>query len=276
MILFIISSGLSLIFGVLSVLNFAHGSLYMLGAFLTYSLWHMVYIPVFGFYTAIVLSALTIAALGMIIEIFLLRRIYALGWANHLLATYAIILIITDLVKWGWGGRFYSLSKPEHLGGAVSLFGSIFPLYYVFVILLGLAIFAGLCFLVYRTRMGDIIRASVSDPEMVSALGIRVKYIFTGIFMLGSFLAGLSGGVAAPIGSISLGMDIDIIVECFAVVVIGGLGSIPGTLIGSFIVGEVYAFGILVAPKLALAFIFIVMAVVLIIRPCGIMGRPER
>jgi len=110
----------------------------------------------------------------------------------------------------------------------------------------------------------------------VSALGIRVAVLFTGIFMLGSFLAGLSGGVAAPIGSISLGMDIEIIVECFAVVVIGGMGSLPGTLLGSLIVGEVYAFGILVAPRMALAFVFIVMAVVLIIRPWGILGRPER
>jgi branched-subunit amino acid ABC-type transport system permease component len=276
MILFLISSGLSLIFGVLQVLNFAHGSLYMLGAFFTYSLWSIILVPYFGFYIATVLAALIIAVFGLFIEYFLLKPIYKRGWADQLLATYAVILIISDLVKWGWGGRFYSVSRPDHLEGAVFLFGSVLPVYNLFVILLGFAIIIGLWFLVYRTRIGDIIRASVSDSEMVSALGIRVSLLFTGIFMLGSFLAGLSGGVAAPIGSISLGMDIDIIIECFAVVVIGGMGSLPGTLIGSLIVGEAYAFGILVAPKLALSFIFIIMAVVLIIRPWGILGRPER
>ncbi|MFW6147651.1 MAG: branched-chain amino acid ABC transporter permease [Thermodesulfobacteriota bacterium] len=276
MILFLIASGLSLIFGVLQVLNFAHGSLYMLGAFITYSLWRVILVPAVGFYIATILAALILGLIGLIIEVFLLRRIYSRGWADQLLATYAIILILTDIVKWGWGGRFYSVSRPEHLSGAVSLFGSILPLYYVFMISIGIAIIVGLWLLIYRTRIGDIIRASVSDREMVSALGIRVSVLFTGIFILGSFLAGLSGGVAAPIGSISLGMDIEIIVECFAVVVIGGMGSLPGTLIGSLIVGEVYAFGILVAPRMALAFVFIVMAVVLIVRPWGILGRPER
>jgi branched-subunit amino acid ABC-type transport system permease component len=276
MILFLIASGLSLIFGVLQVLNFAHGSLYMLGAFITYSLWRVILVPTVGFYIATLLAALILGLIGLIIEVFLLRRIYTRGWADQLLATYAIILILTDIVKWGWGGRFYSVSRPEHLSGAVTLFGSILPSYYVFMILIGIAIIVGLWLLIYRTRIGDIIRASVSDREMVSALGIRVSVLFTGIFILGSFLAGLSGGVAAPIGSISLGMDIEIIVECFAVVVIGGMGSLPGTLLGSLIVGEVYSFGILVAPRLALAFVFIVMAVVLIIRPWGILGRPER
>ena len=276
MILFLIASGLSLIFGVLKVLNFAHGSLYMLGAFFTYTLWRVILVPTVGFYIATILAAVILALIGLIIEVVLLRRIYNRGWADQLLATYAIILIVTDIVKMGWGGRFYSVSRPDHLAGAVKLFGSVFPSYYVFVILIGVVIIVGLWWLIYRTRMGDIIRASVSDREMVSALGIRVAVLYTGIFVLGSFLAGLSGGVSAPIGSISLGMDIEIIIECFAVVVIGGMGSLPGTLLGSLIVGEVYAFGILVAPRLALAFVFIVMAVVLIIRPWGILGRPER
>ena len=276
MILFLIASGLSLIFGVLQVLNFAHGSLYMLGAFFTYSLWRIILLPTLGFYIATILAAVLLALVGLIIEVFLLRRIYSRGWADQLLATYAIILIVTDIVKMGWGGRFYSVSRPEHLAGSVKLFGSIFPTYYVFVMLIGVVIVVGLWFFIYRTRIGDIVRASVSNREMVSALGIRVSVLYTGIFVLGSFLAGLSGGVSGPIGSISLGMDIEIIIECFAVVVIGGMGSLPGTLLGSLIVGEVYAFGILVAPRLALAFVFIVMAVVLIIRPWGILGRPER
>jgi branched-subunit amino acid ABC-type transport system permease component len=185
-------------------------------------------------------------------------------------------LIITDLVKWQWKGDFYSIPRPPPFAGAVSLFGFPFPSYNFFVILLGLGLVIFLWWLVYRTRLGDIIRAAAHDREMVSALGIPIPWLFTWIFVLGSFIAGLSGGVSAPFGSIGLGMDIDIIIECFAVVVIGGMGSLPGTLLGSFIVGQVYSFGIMYKPQWALGFIFMVMAVILIIRPWGIFGRPER
>jgi branched-subunit amino acid ABC-type transport system permease component len=151
-----------------------------------------------------------------------------------------------------------------------------FPSYNFFVILLGAGLVIFLWWLVYRTRLGDIIRAAAHDREMVSALGIPIPWLFTSIFVMGAAIAGLSGAVTAPFGSVALGMDIEIIIECFAVVVIGGMGSLPGTLLGSFIVGQVYAFGIMFLPNLALAFIFLVMAVVLIIRPWGIFGRPER
>jgi branched-subunit amino acid ABC-type transport system permease component len=275
-LLFLVASGLSLTFGVLRVLNFAHGSLYMLGAFLSYSIWKHLLIPVVGFYVATIIAALVIAAIGLVIEFFLLRRLYARGWPEQLLATYAVVLIITDVVKWGWGGEFLSIPRPKPFAGAVLLFDFPFPSYNFFVILLGLGLVAFLWWLVYRTRLGDIIRAAAHDREMVAALGIPIPWLFTWIFVLGSLIAGLSGAVSAPYGAIALGMDIDIIIECFAVVVIGGMGSLPGTLLGSFIVGQVYAFGIMIKPELALANIFIVMAVVLIIRPWGIFGKPER
>ncbi len=275
-LLFLVASGLSLTFGVLRVLNFAHGSLYMLGAFVTYTVWKNFLIPGVGFYIATILAALAMAGFGIIIEFLLLRRLYARGWPEQLLATYAVVLIITDLVKWGWGGEFLSIPRPKPFTGAVFLFGFPFPSFNFFIILLGLALVLFLWWLVYKTRLGDIIRAAAHDREMVSALGIPIPWLFTGIFVLGSSIGGLSGGVSAPYGSIALGMDIEIIVECFAVVVIGGMGSLPGTLLGSFIVGQVYAFGIMYKPELALAFIFMVMAVVLIIRPWGIFGRPER
>jgi branched-subunit amino acid ABC-type transport system permease component len=213
---------------------------------------------------------------GLIIEFGLLRRLYSRGWPEQLLATYAIILIITDLVKWGWGGAFLSIPRPEPFTGAVFLFDFPFPSYNFFIILLGAGLVVFLWWLVYRTRLGDIIRAAAHDREMVSALGIPIPWLFTAVFVLGAAIAGLSGAVTAPFGSVALGMDIEIIIECFAVVVIGGMGSLPGTLLGSFIVGQVYAFGIMFLPNLALAFIFLVMAVVLIIRPWGIFGRPER
>jgi branched-subunit amino acid ABC-type transport system permease component len=158
----------------------------------------------------------------------------------------------------------------------VFLFDFPFPSYNFFIILLGAGLVVFLWWLVYRTRLGDIIRAAAHDREMVSALGIPIPWLFTAVFVLGAAIAGLSGAVTAPFGSVALGMDIEIIIECFAVVVIGGMGSLPGTLLGSFIVGQVYAFGIMFLPNLALAFIFLVMAVVLIIRPWGIFGRPER
>lgn len=275
-LLFLVASGLSLTFGVLRVLNFAHGSLYMLGAFLSYSIWKWLLMPTLGFYIAAVLAALVMAGVGLIIEFGLLRRLYTRGWPEQLLATYAIILIITDLVKWAWGGAFLSISRPAPFTGAVFLFDFPFPSYNFFVIILGVALVVFLWWLVYRTRLGDIIRAAAHDREMVSALGIPIPWLFTWIFVLGAAIAGLSGAVTAPFGSVALGMDIEIIIECFAVVVIGGMGSLPGTLLGSFIVGQVYSFGIMFLPHLALAFIFLVMAVVLIIRPWGIFGRPER
>jgi branched-subunit amino acid ABC-type transport system permease component len=275
-LLFLVASGLSLTFGVLRVLNFAHGSLYMLGAFISYSIWKFLLMPVLGFYIAAIVAALVMAALGLLIEFVLLRRLYSRGWPEQLLATYAIVLMITDLVKWAWGGKFLSIQRPKPFTGAVFLFDFPFPSYNFFVIGLGLALVVFLWWLVYRTRLGDIIRAAASDREMVAALGIPIPWLFTWIFVLGSMIAGLSGAVTAPFGSVALGMDIEIIVECFAVVVIGGMGSLPGTLLGSFIVGQVYSFGIMFKPELALAFIFMVMAVVLIIRPWGIFGRAER
>ncbi len=275
-LLFLVASGLSLTFGVLRVLNFAHGSIYMLGAFLSYTIWKYLLMPVLGFYLAAIISALIMGGIGFFIELFLLRRLYSRGWPEQLLATYAIVLIITDIVKFGWGGEFLSIPRPKPFTGAVFLFGFPFPSYNFFVISLGVALVIFLWWLVYRTRLGDIIRAAAHDREMVSALGIPIPRLFTWIFILGSLIAGLSGAVTAPFGSVALGMDIEIIVECFAVVVIGGMGSLPGTLLGAFIVGQVYAFGIMFKPELALAFIFMVMAVVLIIRPWGIFGRPER
>jgi branched-subunit amino acid ABC-type transport system permease component len=275
-LLFLVASGLSLTFGVLRVLNFAHGSLYMLGAFLCYTIWAHLLLPALGFYLATILSALIMGAAGLLIELFLLRRLYNRGWPEQLLATYALILIITDLVKWRWGGEFLSIPRPKPFTGAIFLFDFPFPAYNLFVIGLGVALAVFLWWLVYRTRLGDIIRAAAHDREMVSALGIPIPWLFTWIFVLGSVIAGLSGAVAAPFGSVALGMDIEIIVECFAVVVIGGMGSLPGTLLGAFVVGQVYSFGIMYKPELALAFIFMVMAIVLIIRPWGIFGRPER
>src|SRR4030067_2125793 len=200
-LLFLVASGLSLTFGVLRVLNFAHGSLYMLGAFISYTIWKFLLIPIVGFYIATIIAALILGGIGIIIEFFLLRRLYSRGWPEQLLSTYAIFLIITDLVKFGWGGEFLSIPRPKPFTGAVSLFGFPFPSYNFFIILSGLALVIFLWWLVYKTRLGDIIRAAAYDREMGSALGIPIPWLFTWIFVLGSMIAGFSGGVNAPFGS---------------------------------------------------------------------------
>ncbi len=273
MVLFLVSSGLSLIFGVMSVLNFAHGSFYMLGAFFCYELLQLLGLSQLGFWVSLMVASVAIAGIGVVLEVVLFRRTYALGHMPQLILTFALVMIAGDIVRMGWGGKFYSITRPGGLAGSVSLFGVVFPIYNIFVILLGFAIFGGLRFLIYKTKLGMIIRAAVTDRDLISALGIPIPKIFTVVFAIGIFLAGVAGGAYAPLSTISVGMDISLLIEAFAVVILGGVGSLTGTLLGALIVGEVYAFGILVFPDLALAFIFFLMVVVLIFRPSGLLGK---
>ena len=273
MVLFLVASGLSLIFGVLSVLNFAHGAFYMIAAFFCYELWRLTGHSTLGFGVAVLLGSLAIAAVGVLIEVLLIRRTYDLGHIPQLLLTFGLSLIAGDVVRMGWGGRFYSISRPPGLDGSLTLFGVNFPIYNLFVIIVGFGVFAGLWLLIHRTRLGMIIRAAVHDRNLVSALGIPIPWLFTLVFALGIALAGVAGGIYAPLSTISAGMDVSLLIESFAVVIIGGVGRLSGTLLGSLIVGEVYAFGVLVAPQMALAFVFLVLAVVLIVKPHGLLGQ---
>jgi len=275
MVLFLVASGLSLIFGVLSVLNFAHGTLYMLGAFVCFQFWNALMNVGVGFWISVILAAIVIGLLGFIIEITLIRRTYTglqLGHTQQLLLTYALTLIAMDVVRLVWGGRFYSIPRPDIFSGSVSALGVQFPSYQLFVIFFGFIIYFGLWLLLFRTKLGCIIRAAVFSRDMVAALGIPIKWIYTLVFIIGAFLAGLAGGIAAPLGTISVGMDHSILIECFAVVIIGGVGNVTGTLLGALIVGLVHAFGILVLPQLTIAFIFLILAIVLIVRPSGLLG----
>jgi branched-subunit amino acid ABC-type transport system permease component len=253
---FLVASGLSLTFGVLRVLNFAHGSLYMLGAFLSFSIWKFLLMPVLGFYLAAVIAALIMGGVGVLIEFGLLRRLYARGWPEQLLATYAIVLIVTDLVKWVWGGQFLSIPRPKPFTGAVFLFGFPFPSYNFFVILSGLAVVVFLWWLVYRTRLGDIIRAAAHDREMVSALGIPIPWLFTWIFVLGAMIAGFSGAVTAPFGSVALGWTSRL---SSSVLPSSSLAAweASGNPAGSIHRRPGLLFGIMFKPEMALALIFI-------------------
>lgn len=273
MILFVVASGLTLIFGVLRIANFAHGSFYMLAAFVTFSVTKLVGAGDFGFLAALVIAPLAVAVFGGLFEVFLLRRIMQREHLYQLILTFAITLIVSDGIKMVWGGDYRSVSRPPSLDGAVEMLGRPFPVYYVLVIAIGILIAILLTQLMERTRFGRTLNAAVVDPEMVGALGIDVPRLQTIVFVLGAWLAGLGGTLAAPVGSIAIGIDNAIIIESFAVVIIGGVGSVPGAFAAALLVGIVQSVGIMVAPRLAIAFIFLALCAVLLLRPQGLLGR---
>lgn len=274
MFLFLIASGLSLIFGVLGVLNFAHGSLYMVGAYFVFTLLVLLMKSPEYFWLAIILAPIAVAAIGGAMERGLLRRLYRLEVLYQLLLTYAVILIASDAVKAIWGATNQAVPRPAVLAGSVGIMGHEFPSYNILVLVVGPMVLAGIWYVLHRTRWGRIIRAAASDREMISALGVNVGRVFTTVFVFGALLAGVGGALVAAHRAIYPGMDFEIIVESFIVVVIGGLGSIAGTFLGAIIIGQVDAFGILWFPGYAIVFLYIIMAVVLIVRPWGLLGKP--
>jgi branched-chain amino acid transport system permease protein len=274
MFLFLIASGLSLIFGVLRVLNFAHGSFYMLGAYLAYQFVQWAGTGPGRFWWAALAAAVGVAVLGGVVERVLLRHLYGKDELYQLLFTYALVLILSDAAKVAWGTGQLSVSRPPGLAGAFRAFGTFIPYYNLFILLLGPALALVFWGVLYRTRTGRFIRAAALDREMLGALGVNVSRLYTGVFVLGSFLAGLGGALVTPVKTIVPGMDVEIIVEAFIVVVIGGLGSFWGTLLGSIVYGQVLAFGILIIPRFSIFSVFALMAVVLILRPWGLLGRP--
>jgi branched-chain amino acid transport system permease protein len=274
--LFLVASGLSIIFGVTRIVNFAHGSFYMLGAYIAYTLVQRLgdAIPG-GFWVALLLAAAAVASIGGLIELTLLRRIYRSPELFQLLATFGVVLIVQDLVVLIWGPQDLLGPRAPGLGGAVDIFGSAFPAYDLVLITLGPAVLLLLTLLFRRTRWGILVRAATQDREMVAALGVRQGRLFTGVFVLGAFLAGLGGALQLPRASVHHAMDLQIIVETFVVVVIGGLGSVSGAYLAAVLLGVLNAFGIVVFPQISLVLTFLVMAVVLVIRPWGLLGRPE-
>ncbi len=277
MLLFIIASGLSLIFGVLRVINFAHGSLYMIGAFVAYSLSTlMTGGTLFSFLILLLVVPPVLAVIGLLLEVTLFRRVYGKEHLLQLLLTYALVLILDDLVRVIWGGEPRNVTRPDILAGSVSVFGLSLPTYNVFILMIGPAIALGLWFLLYRTRSGNVIRAAVSYPDTLGALGVNVSWVMTSTFMLGCWLAGLGGVLTAALASIDLGIGMEKIIECFAVVVIGGLGSVGGALLGSLIIGTGTTFLQLPIGRWALVFPYALMALILVLRPWGLFGKPER
>ena len=275
MFLFLVASGLSLIFGVTRIVNFAHGSLYMLAAYLTYTLVAWLPLGPASFYAGALLAALATAALGALVEVVLLRRVYRAPELYQLLLTFALVLLAADAVRFLWGADNKTGPTAPGLAGSVRVAGQLFPSYDLAVIALGPLVALGLWLLFYRTRWGVLIRAATQDREMVAALGVDQSRLFTGVFALGSLLAGLAGALQVPRVALTTVMDTTVIVEAFVVVVIGGMGSVWGALLASVLIGVLNAFGILILPRITIVLMFVVMAVVLIIRPWGLLGRPE-
>ncbi|MBX6366672.1 MAG: ABC transporter permease [Rhodospirillales bacterium] len=272
--LFLVASGLSIIFGVTRIVNFAHGSFYMLGAFIAYSaLEHLPRTPL-GFWGGVLAAALAVAAIGLVVELVLLRRIYRAPELFQLLATFGVVLVVQDIALAVWGAEDLLGPRAPGLRGAVTILGQPFPAYDLVLVFIGPAVLGLLMLLFHATRWGVLVRAATQDREMVQALGVNQAWLFTGVFALGSFLAGLGGALQVPREAASLHMDLAIIAEVFVVVVVGGLGSIPGAFLAALLIAVVHAFGIVIFPKITLALIFLVMAVVLVFRPYGLLGRP--
>ncbi len=283
--LFLVAAGLSLIFGVTRIVNFAHGSFYMVGIYIAYSLVTK-FAATIGFWPAILGAALCVGVLGALVEMTLMRRIYRAPELFQLLATFALVLVIKDAVLWLWGPEELLGPRAPGFKSAVQILGRSFPSYDLLLIALGPIVLGLLWLLLTRTRWGTYVRAATQDREMVAALGVNQAWLFTSVFALGAFLAGLGGALQLPREPASLEMDLNIIGAAFVVVVVGGMGSIPGAFVAALLIAEIKAiciwlgmvtiFGVEISfSKLTLVVEFLVMATVLMVRPWGLLGRPQ-
>jgi branched-chain amino acid transport system permease protein len=276
--LFIIAAGLTIVFGVTRIVNFAHGSFYMLGAYFAVTLVPRLLdvsnsFPMFCL--GVLLAAVGVGVLGVLMEVLLLRRIYAVPELFQLLATFGVVLAVQDLVLKVWGPLDILGPRAPGLRGAVDILGHRFPAYELFMIVMGPLVLGLLWLLMHKTRFGVLVRAATQDREMVAALGVNQALLFTGTLFLGAFLAGLGGALQTPKLAANAHMDISVIAEAFVVTVVGGMGSVPGAFLAALLIGLLQAFGILVFPKITLVLVFLLMALVLVVRPWGLLGKPD-
>jgi branched-subunit amino acid ABC-type transport system permease component len=272
MLLFVMAAGLSLIFGQMNVINLTHGGFYLLGGYIGLTM-----IRQFdNFWLALILAPLLVGGLGLIIEYFFLRRLY--GAHRHLdqvLFTFGLALIASDLIQLTWGAYVESVPPPPLLAGQIPIFAIQFPIYRLSLILFGLLLAGLLWLFIERTRLGAIVRAGVSDAQMVSGLGINIHLVFAGVFALGTALAALAGVIGAPVRTLYPGLDFEILILTLVVVVVGGLGTLKGAFWGSLLIGMADTFGKALIPRFSLFLIFAVMAIVLLFRPSGLFGLKE-
>ncbi|MBA4396863.1 MAG: branched-chain amino acid ABC transporter permease [Syntrophus sp. (in: bacteria)] len=270
-LLFLVSAGLTLVFGMMNVLNFSHAAMYMLGAYFSYSL-----LKATGqFWLSLIVCPLLLFAIGALIQRFLLRRVHVHGHLHELLLTFGLAYIITEVVKLAWGNFPLALNIGGFLGGTVEIIGITYPIYRIFIFVCAVFVGIVMALILYKTRLGIILRAAVNDGEMVNALGVNVPLVFTGVFAFGAALSGFAGVIAGPLLSTYPGMAHDILVDAFVVIVVGGFGSLGGAVIASLLIGELQSFGVLLFPKLSLALVYLLMAAVLIIKPSGLFGEKQ-
>ena len=271
-LLFLLAAGLTLIFGMLGVINFAHGALYMLGAFVGYQIVHMTG----SFWLGLLFAPLIVACVGALIEILALKQVYDRDHIFQLLLTFGFILVIDDATKMIWGFDYKQVPPPEIFMAPISMFGSQIPSYRLFVIGFGAAVSLALFLLLDRSKWGMIIRAASSDPEMAQTLGVNVNQVRTGVFALGAYLAALGGVVSAPLVPIELGMGFSVIIDCFVVVIIGGLGNIRGAILASLLLGMTRAAGYTYATEWVELLTFALLIGTLMFRPAGLFSTKGR
>jgi len=272
-LLFLVAAGLTLIFGVLKVINFAHGSLYMLGAYIALSAYRLTD----SYILAAVIAGAGVGLFSIFFERFFMRKVYNADVLLQLLVCYAFILILDDAVKIIWGHEFQSMGMPAAFQAPpVFIAGGIVPVFYLFMI--GAAALIGLVmwYIMTRTRIGKVVRAAAHNPTMTSVLGLNTTWIYAGVFAFGGALAGLAGALAAPVRSMSPGMGFSILIESFIVTVIGGMGSISGALVGALLIGLVRSFGSIGFPLFVEGIMFLSMALILVLKPSGLLGKEPR
>ena len=273
MLLFLVASGVTLIFGVLNVVNFAHGTLYMLGAYIAYT----VYQPTESYFLAVLAGAIGVGIFGVLFERLLISRVYGQDVLMQLLVCYGVVLVMDDVVKIVWGVDFMKMGMPAAFRlPPIRLGGGLIPPFYLFLIVVSMLIGLGLWYVITRTRYGKMVRAAAVNPAMVSALGIRTPLLFASVFGLGAVLAGAAGALAAPVRALTPGMGFSIVIESFIVTVIGGMGSIGGAFAAAILLGFARSFGSVGFPLFVDGLMFLIMGLVLIFKPAGLFGRPPR
>ena len=272
-LLFLVAAGLTLIFGVLRVINFSHGAFYMLGAYIALSAYRLTD----SYVLATIAAGLGVGLFGLLFERFFMRRVYNADVLMQLLVCYAFILILDDAVKIIWGPEFQSMGMPEAFQSAPLIIGGgIIPVFYVYLIAAAGLIAFVLWYILAKTRIGKIVRAAAHNPTMTSALGLNTSLIYAGVFAFGGLLAGMAGGLAGPVRSMSPGMGFSILIESFIVTVIGGMGSVSGALVGALLIGLVRSFGSIGFPLFVEGTMFVAMALILILKPSGLLGKETR
>ena len=270
-LLFLVSAGLTLVFGMMNVLNFAHAAMYMLGAYFSYTLLQ----ATDQFWLSLMVCPILLFVIGALIERFLLRRVHVYGHLHELLLTFGLAYIITEVVKWAWGNFPLAVNIGGFLGDTVEIVGITYPVYRIFIFVCAVFVGTMMALILYKTRLGIILRAAVNDSEMVNALGFNVPLVFMGVFAFGAALSGFAGVIAGPLLSTYPGMAHEILIDAFVVIVVGGFGSLGGAVVASLLIGELQSFGVLLFPKLSLALVYLLMAAVLIVKPSGLFGEKQ-